>query len=472
MGGGHDHQRGAVTIRRLGDGPALAQAAAAVADLPGGFVLESSAPHQRGGRYSILGWNPVATVRIDESDGGNWLERLAERIGKGDARYARGDLPFVGGWVGFISYEAGPLLESVPVTAPADINLPLVQFSLYESAAVYDYRTERWTLATADLAGGGRRSASEKLDALERILGSAPAAEPTEPWTCLADEPEPVLSVGEYLARVKEAKRYITAGDSYEINLTQRFTTRTRASAARLYERVRESNPAAYSALLRCDGTAIISASPELFLDLREGHVVTRPIKGTRPRNGDPLLDRVRAAELLESEKDRAELNMIIDLMRNDLGRVCEFGSVRVTSAGDLETHPTVMHLVGTVEGRLRGGLGWADLLRASFPGGSITGAPKIRTMQIIDELEPTRRSVYCGSIGHIGLDGSMCLNIAIRTMVLDDGNLHLFSGGAITADSDPHAEYEETLAKIAGLTRALRGVGVDRAATSERRSA
>jgi len=184
--------------------------------------------------------------------------------------------------------------------------------------------------------------------------------------------------------------------------------------------------------------------------------VVTRPIKGTRPRVGDEVIDGLRRRELAGSEKDRAELTMIVDLLRNDLGRVCEFGSVRVVSAAELEVHPTVYHLVGTIEGQLRPEWDWADLLRASFPGGSITGAPKIRAMQIIDELEPTCRSVYCGSVGYIGLDGSVCLNIAIRTMIYEAGRLHLFAGGGIVADSDPADEYDETLAKAAGLLRAL----------------
>jgi para-aminobenzoate synthetase component I len=239
---------------------------------------------------------------------------------------------------------------------------------------------------------------------------------------------------------------------------------------------------------------AILSASPELFLELRDREVVTRPIKGTRSRSTDPVVDEALRMELLQSAKDRAELAMIVDLERNDLGRVCEFGSVRVvprqTSSGshrrdagatphrrdagatpklfELETHPTVHHLVATVRGRLRAGLDAVDLLRATFPGGSITGAPKVRAMEIIDELEPTARSVYTGAIGYLGLDGSAVFNIAIRTMIRVDGRIHIHAGGGIVADSVPEDEYDETEAKALGLCRAVGDSGAQAMAACE----
>jgi len=205
---------------------------------------------------------------------------------------------------------------------------------------------------------------------------------------------------------------------------------------------------------------AILSSSPELFLDLRDGHVVTRPIKGTRPRTGDPRIDAMARRELAESEKDRAELTMIVDLLRNDLGRVCSFRTVQVRDPGEIEEHPTVYHRVATIEGDLKTGLGWSDLLRAAFPGGSVTGAPKIRAMQIIRELEPTPRGIYCGSIGWIGLDGAMSLNLAIRTIVQRGDVVHLYAGGGIVAQSTPDGEYAETLAKLRGMLRALNAEG------------
>ncbi|MCH7814234.1 MAG: aminodeoxychorismate synthase component I, partial [Planctomycetes bacterium] len=297
---------------------------------------------------------------------------------------------------------------------------------------------------------------AERLDRVRDRLESAQPPEPVAWDQPPCPQPVPNMSRQAYLARVERILRYIEAGDVYQVNLTQRLTTTTSADALNLYRRLRRANPSGYAALLSWDDRAVISSSPELFLDLRDGCVVTRPIKGTRPRTDDEADDARRRSELLACSKDRAELTMIVDLLRNDLGRVCAWGTVQVTSPAELETHPTVHHLVGTIRGRLRPGCDWADLLRASFPGGSITGAPKIRAMQIIDELEPTCRSVYCGSIGYLGLDGSLCLNIAIRTMVLDAGRLHLFAGGGIVADSDPQAEYDEGMAKASGMLRAL----------------
>jgi para-aminobenzoate synthetase component 1 len=207
---------------------------------------------------------------------------------------------------------------------------------------------------------------------------------------------------------------------------------------------------------LRWDDVAVLSSSPELFLGLQDGMVTTCPIKGTRPRGTDQASDNAARAELTSSAKDQAELAMIVDLLRNDLGRVCEYGSVAVLDAGRIEAHPTVFHRVATIVGQLRSGQTWIDLLRATIPGGSITGAPKIRAMQIIAELESTQRSVYCGSIGMIGLDGSLQLSVAIRTMIQVGNVVHVFAGGAIVADSDPQDEYREILAKAAGMLQAL----------------
>jgi para-aminobenzoate synthetase component 1 len=260
----------------------------------------------------------------------------------------------------------------------------------------------------------------------------------------------------EYLANVHRAKRYIAAGDAYEVNLTQRFSTTTDAPPLDIYRRLRLANPAWFSAYLAWDDRAILSVSPELYLDLCGQHAITRPIKGTRPRTGDPATDARHRAELITSIKDQAELNMIIDLLRNDLGRVSRVGTVQVISPGQIEEHPTVFHRVATVVGELTPDHDWTDLLRATFPGGSITGAPKVRAMQIIEELEPTPRDAYCGAIGYIGLDGTMVLNLAIRTMIQTGQSLHLYTGGAIVADSDPHDEYNETMAKAAGMLRAL----------------
>ncbi|MEE9295937.1 MAG: aminodeoxychorismate synthase component I [Phycisphaerae bacterium] len=447
-----------MTVRCLDAGPTVDSAVTMIAAEPGGFALESTAAGPGGGRYSILGCDPVAEFVMCDGETQDWLDRLTRQVGPADLRYRHPDLPLVGGWIGFITYEAGPALESLICSKPRDIALPAVYFSLYDTLAVFDHHTGVWWITAVDLPNCSHRPpASRRMDRLITMLQRTPAAPPVDWSRSVADEPRAVMSPGDYFDRLAAAKRYISAGDIYQVNLTQRFTARTDASPVELYRRLRIANPGAYSALFTYGDSAVLSASPELFLTLRDGVVVTRPIKGTRPRTGDPVLDDVRSWELLHSDKDRAELTMIVDLLRNDLGRVSEFGSVTVVSPGSLEAHPTVFHLVGTVRGKLRQEFDWADLMRASFPGGSITGCPKIRAMQIIDEIEATQRNVYCGSIGYIGLDGSMCLNIAIRTMVLDRGRLHLFGGGAIVADSQPEEEYEEILAKTEGMMRALR---------------
>lgn len=428
------------------------------------MVLERSGRGASGDRFSILGFDPVEIFEASPGVGGDWLDRLAERVGSARSELRVPGLPLAGGWVGFIAYEAGPVLAGVRCARRGALSLPLVRFGLYDTLALFDHVERVWSVVAVDGGGCGcgcgarlvGGSARDRLDRLEGVLRGA-SRPPAVDWTrSIAARPVPAMSRAAYDERVARAKRYIAAGDIYQVNLTQRFSTRTGASAWEVYRRLRAANPGAYSGVVTCGGGAVLCSSPELFLELRDGWIRTRPIKGTRPRTGDGVLDAVRRRELIESAKDRAELVMIVDLLRNDLGRVSEFGSVRVERAADLEAHPTVYHLAATIAGRLRAESGWCDLLRACFPGGSISGCPKIRAMEIIEELETTERSAYCGSVGYIGLDGSMCLNVAIRTMVLAGGRLHLFGGGAIVADSDAESEYEETLAKTAGMVRAL----------------
>jgi para-aminobenzoate synthetase component 1 len=255
---------------------------------------------------------------------------------------------------------------------------------------------------------------------------------------------------------VRRAIDYIEAGDCFQVNLSQRLLTPARLHPLRLYERLRRRNPAPFAGYLDLGDFVVLSASPERFLRVTDGWVETRPIKGTRPRAHTPAEDEAAAAELLHSAKDRAENVMIVDLLRNDLGRVCRYGSVQVPEVCRLESYPFVHHLVSQVRGRLREDRTPVDLLRAAFPGGSVTGAPKVRAMEIIAELEPTARGAYCGSLGFLGLDGSMDSNLLIRTFTQGRGWLQFPVGGGIVADSTPEAEYEETLHKAAGLLRAL----------------
>ena len=258
------------------------------------------------------------------------------------------------------------------------------------------------------------------------------------------------------MAKVRE---YIVAGDIFQANLSQRFQAPLREPPFELYRRLRRRNPAPFAAYLAFGDVTVLSASPERFLRLDPGgQVETRPIKGTRPRGLGPMHDAALGRALAESVKDRAENVMIVDLLRNDLSRVCRPGTVRVPELFALEQHPTVHHLVSTVLGELEPGADAVDLVRASFPGGSITGAPKVRAMEIIAELEPTRRGIYCGAIGYLSATGAMDTSIVIRTMVLRDGELYFQAGGGIVADSDPELEYRETLDKAAGLIATLRG--------------
>ncbi len=465
-----------IRLEPLATGPMVESALVTFWRRPGPFILESSAAGRTYGRYTVLGCDPVHTVSIGPDDA-RPLITLADHVGRFPAAARVGGLPFCGGWVGYVSYEAGLTVEGLRPAKAADMAMPLVRFALYDTVAVYDRTEGRWYASAVDWPADGpldRPPAADRLAALGSLLNSEPT--PKRVWHRLpagadtgrmpvpqaaldgpiCSPPVPDISRNEYLRAVERAKRYIEAGDVYQVNLTQRFRTTTPASPLEVYLRLRGANPSNFAALLQWGDQAVISSSPELFLDLRDGRVVTRPIKGTRPRLGDPVLDPLRRRELLDSPKDRAELTMIVDLLRNDLGRVCRFGSVRVRCPAESEDHPTVYHLVATIEGRLRPECGWIDLLQAASPGGSITGAPKIRAMQIIDELEPTWRGVYCGSIGYIGLDGSMGLNVAIRTMIQDGPALYLFAGGGIVADSDPADEYDETLAKAAGMMRAL----------------
>lgn len=329
-------------------------------------------------------------------------------------------------WIGYISYDIAPWIERLPTRARRDRDWPIMWFARCDACAVYDGLTRTWS-----------------------NLGDCPKVVGPQQHAFDAGPLEPMLARRDYESRVGRVKDYIAAGDVFQVNLSQRFTADFRGNPRALYERLTETSPAWYGAYLEIDDRhTIASISPELFLDVRGRNVVTRPIKGTRPATASP-------DELRDSAKDAAELHMIVDLLRNDLGRVCAFGSIDVKEPRVIETHPTVHHGVATVTGTLHDRYGLADLLRATLPGGSITGAPKVRAMQIIDELEPVRRGPYCGAIGFIHGDRA-CFNIAIRTLLLEDNQLDLHVGGGIVADSDPAAEYEETLVKAEAMKAAL----------------
>jgi para-aminobenzoate synthetase component 1 len=359
------------------------------------------------------------------------------------------DLPFAGAAVGYFGYDLGGRIEKLPRIAIDDRGFPDLVLAFHDRALAIDHQT-----GIAQLVEMTPRSPTRAItpEDYARHFDEPP---PLPPWTA----ERPVVSNfrrEDYLAAVARARDYIAAGDIYQVSLSQRFHTRGTRAPIEIYERMRSSSPAPYSSLLEMGERAVISSSPELFLQTEGRRVITRPIKGTRPRGPTPAEDERLRAELLASPKDDAELAMIVDLERNDLGRVCEPGSVKVTEPKTLETHPTVHHLSATVEGILKAGAGPVDILRATFPGGSVTGAPKIRAMEIIDELEPTRRAAYTGAIGRIGFDGRIALSVAIRIVEKHGEDIWFQAGGGIVADSDPEREYDETIVKAAGIVRAL----------------
>jgi len=368
--------------------------------------------------------------------------------------------PFHGGFLGFFGYDLAPSLERLPRKAPADSRLPDVCFGFYDTVITHDRLTGSVVLSAYDVLGEGHDSLRARVDRWLHILDQ-PVFLPSR--TNLNSPITSNFSRTAYLDAIGRVLEYIRDGDVFQVNLSQRFSAHGRIEPLDLYLRLRDSSPAPFSAFLRWDDLAVISASPEMFYRTRGDKIVTRPIKGTRPRGKTPEDDARLARELQASAKDQAELTMIVDLERNDLGRVCAYGTVKVTESLAVESFAQVHHLVATIEGQIRPDVVPVDVVRAMFPGGSITGAPKIRAMEIIDELEPTRRSLYTGAIGYFSRCGNSAFNIAIRTMLVQGDRVSYQVGGGIVADSDPENEYEETLHKGRGLRNILEERGPDR---------
>jgi len=434
-------------------------------------ILLRSHPHDsKQGRYSFVAADPFLTFRSAGSRcetrsassslrqfGNPWavLDALMERYEILDEV----DLPFpLGGCFGFWGYDLKNFVEPrLTRRAVDDLELPDCCVGFYDSLVVFDHHLQKTWIVSTGLAEDGSRDRSRAEEAISgwlQKLGSGELERRVEqkPAAGLVSS----LSRDEFIHRVKQAQQYIRSGDIYQVNLSQRLSTPWNGGGWDLYRRLADASPAPYSAWLDCGAFQIASSSPERFLKMSGPHIETRPIKGTRPRSTDPDEDARLAFELQTSEKERAELVMITDLLRNDLGRVCEFGSVRVPDLLRLERFAQVQHLVSTVEGRLRAGATHFDAFASCFPGGSITGAPKIRAMEIIDELEPVTRGPYTGCIGYLGFNRESQLNIAIRTAVCTEDRAWFHVGAGIVADSAPSAEYEETMAKAAGFLAAL----------------
>ncbi len=446
----------------------------AIAPLPYSFFLDSGSGIYRDdlGRYSLAGWNPFLILKSRGSSiqliqkervvrkGGNPFFILRDILDKYRLDSTPEDLPpFVGGGVGYLSYDLCHFWERLPSRAKDDLNLPELYIAFYDKVLIIDHLEKRTLiLAVSSFSKRDNPTIKERIEEIRRLgekndavkKGKRGAVKPGELLL------ESNFTKQEYLQAVRKAKNYIREGDIFQVNLSQRFHSKLFVSPHRLYQSLREINPAPFAAYLNFDEIKILSSSPERFLRVRGRKIQTRPIKGTRPRGRNEEEDKKLGKELLASEKDRAELVMIVDLERNDLGRVCQYGSVKVEELVKLEAYPTVFHTVSTIRGTLAPGKDRIDLLRATFPGGSITGAPKIRAMEIIDELEPTKRSVYTGNLGYFGFNDTMDLNIIIRTFLAKNGDLYFQVGGGIVADSDPEEEFQETLDKAKALISSL----------------
>lgn len=350
-------------------------------------------------------------------------------------------VPFVGGAVGYFSYDLGRRIEKLPANAEKDIQLPEMAMGIYEHAIIYDNHQQRFYLICTN----------DKKTVLEQSLLSMMDKKPQQKQSHfkLTNSWQANMTKNQYQQKFDKIQQYLLSGDCYQINLTQRFSSDYQGEEFTAYLALREQNKAPFSAFIRLANHTILSISPERFLRLSESKVQSKPIKGTKARHHTKSLDDNAALALQNSAKDQAENLMIVDLLRNDISKVCQPGTVVVPKIFDIESFPAVHHLVSTVEGKLEGKYSASDLLRAAFPGGSITGAPKIRAMEIIDELEPQRRSLYCGSIGYISACGTMDSNITIRTLVCENKKIHCWAGGGIVADSQVDAEYQESLDKV-----------------------
>jgi para-aminobenzoate synthetase component 1 len=436
-------------------------AAERLRDLPGLALLETARPGRRA-RWTYLTADPVAVLEGPAPGRDPFAEarRIVARLASDVAAVPGGDAPpFLGGLVGYLAYDLGHALERLPTIAADDQGLPLLRLALHDWVVAWDRRSgAAWIGGRAldgDAAGLDRRLAEIVERLREPAPGPAGAARDPDPLTFTSS-----LSRDAYMAGVESVRASIAHGDIYQANLTRRLAAPFDGEPWPLYRRLRTGDPSLYAAYLDLgERRAVLSASPEPFLAVDAGgHVTTDPIKGTRPRGRTREQDRELACELLASEKDRAENVMIVDVLRNDLGRVCVPGTVRVPRLCRLERTAAVQHLVSTVTGRLSRGRDAFDLLAASFPGGSITGAPKIRAMELLEELEPVRRGPYTGALGWFGPDGAMASSILIRTFVADGKRLSLHVGGGITYRSDPAAEWDETVAKARGPLGAIGG--------------
>ncbi|EKO3956266.1 aminodeoxychorismate synthase component 1 [Vibrio fluvialis] len=426
-----------------------------VENQPWAMLLRSASDTHIDSRFDILVAHPIVTlttfgdetevrepsgVTLSQDDPFELLATLQQHYLP--ALQYSDDLPFIGGALGYFAYDLGRRVERLPSLAEHDLTAPDMAVGLYEWAIVVDHQ-----LKTARVIG-------QNIENAESLLADG-NQKPLMPFA-LSSPWQSNMTPNSYREKFTQVQEYLLSGDCYQINLAQRFQAHYQGSEWLAYLKLEQFNLAPFSAFIRTEQGAILSVSPERFLQVKDRIIETKPIKGTRPRSGDPVVDAANAAELAQAEKDQAENLMIVDLLRNDIGRVAKPGSVHVPKLFDIESFPAVHHLVSTIRAELDSQYDCADLLRACFPGGSITGAPKVRAMEIIEELEPHRRSAYCGSIGYISRHGRMDTSITIRTLVAQNQQLYAWAGGGVVADSQCEAEYQETLDKLSRILPVL----------------
>lgn len=438
---------------------------ARIAARPWAVFLDSGFPGSSHGRYDILAAEPWLTPRtcgcktaIRSAEGVRLSPKdpfalLKQTLAPGSA--SSGDLPFVGGAIGYFGYDLARCIGRLPSLAQDAERIPEMAVGIYDWAVVVDHHARRSWL----VAQGRDPRTHAQWAALQALFSNDMAVPEPAPFR-VTSRVTSNFDHASYAAAFLRVQSYITEGDCYQVNLAQRFCAAAEGDGWDAYRRLREISPAPFAAYLNTPDAQILSASPERFLSVRCGKVETKPIKGTRPRAADLAQDRANATALLASPKDRAENLMIVDLLRNDISKNCAVGSVRAKQLFQLESFANVHHLVSTVTGRLAQGRDAIDLLRGCFPGGSVTGAPKQRAMEIIEELEPHRRGVYCGAIGYIGFDGNMDTNIAIRTAIYSAGQIRFWAGGGLVADSEMDKEYRETWDKASAMLELMRRCG------------
>ena len=440
---------------------------------PYSFILDSGTHEYGLGKYAFMGGDPFLLVKAEGSDveitdrdssdvlkNADVLEVIRRILSDYQVENNIFPVPFCGGCVGYFSYDLGRTLEKIPNKAKKDVNVPDCCMAFYDLVIAYSYSKNKFYVMSTGFPEKGIKGEKRAKERLKQVLGRLRTLKSKKFSSSIISSSivdiRSNLTKASYLRTVDRIKEYISAGDIYQVNLSQRFTCDLCMDSFELYKSLTKINPAPFGGFLNFGEESIISVSPERFLCLKDGIVRTRPMKGTRPRGKTKKEDERLNNDLLKSEKDKAELMMIVDLERNDIGRVCEYGTIYLESRRDIEKYSTVFQTTSTVRGRLSKEKDRIDLLKACFPGGSITGAPKIRAMEIIEELEPTRREIYTGSLGYLSFSGEMDLNIVIRTLVAKKNEIRFQVGGGIVADSDPEKEYQETLDKAKALFSAL----------------